>query len=152
MPQVQAKHVEVTAEMVGNVISINITDSPDYQMTDEQKMAENEVIQKLTGGEVVIEQNGSDKHSKALRLYNKLKGEYNITEVDKNGQSYWKCIPKNSPTIIVDKVRDTEYINSQGDTVHSSEHYKEEAPNPSYLTDEDALEHSTIWFKIENKK
>lgn len=152
IPQVYASHIDVTAEMAGNVLSIEISTSPDYQMTDEQKAAENEVLQKLTGGEVVIESSAYDNHNKARTIYDKLKGEYDIEEVYKNGQSYWKCIPKNPSTIIVDKVRYTEYTDSEGNTVHSSEHYKEEAPNPDYLADKETLERSALWFKIENKK
>jgi hypothetical protein len=158
LPSVYAKHIEVTAEMVNNILSIEIAEVPGHQMTDEQKIAENNVIQRLTSGEVVIEPSSrqedqsKQKRLKVNEVYNKLKTNYDIEEVTKDGQAYWKCILKNPKTIIVEKSRYVEYKDSQGNTIHSKEHYTEEEPNPNYIDNEKALEDKTIWYKVEKKK
>lgn len=141
---VNAETIKVDTIGLKDISSITITINPylDWE-ANKRQIAEDEAIKKYTSGKVYF--------SKAEEIYDKLKGDYNIQEIVKDGQDYWKCIPKNPKTITVEKSRYVEYVDSQGNTIHSTEYYTEEESNPDYLVDESDLEARTIWYKIEKK-
>lgn len=144
-----AEHIEVTASMLDNVLSIEIVNSPEYSMTVEQKATENEVIQKITNKNIIIDNPNGSQNIK--ETYKQLNDKYDIEEITKDNQIYWKCTPKNLKIITVKKARSSVYTDSQGDTIHSTEYYDAQIPNPSYISDKNELDKKIIYIKVTKK-
>jgi hypothetical protein len=79
-----------------------------------------------------------------------LQQNYDVEEIQKDGKTFWKCIPKNPKTIQVRKSRET-VQRTEYEVIHSTEYYNEEEPNPNYIEPEE-LEKKVIWFQVKTVK